>query len=50
MTNHDLGANQFTFAGDRTRINYETQTPIPSQGPLMQYQGLKETTPSPVIR
>ena len=39
MTNHDLGANQFTFAGDRTRINYETQTPIPNQGPLLQYQG-----------
>jgi hypothetical protein len=39
MTNHDLGANQFTFSGDRTRINYETQTPIPNQGPLLQYQG-----------
>jgi len=39
MTNHDLGANQFIFAGDRTRINYETQTPIPGQGPLLQYQG-----------
>ena len=39
MNNHDLGANQFTFAGDRTRINYETQTPIPNQGLLLQYQG-----------
>ena len=39
MTNHDLGASQFTFAGDQTRINYETQTPIPGQGPLLQYQG-----------
>ena len=39
MTNHDLGANQFTFTGDRTRISYETQTPIPNQGPLVQYQG-----------
>jgi len=39
MTNHDPGANQFTFTGDRTRINYEKQTPIPNQGPLIQYQG-----------
>ena len=39
MANHDLGANQFTFTGDRTRISYETQTPIPNQGPLLQYQG-----------
>jgi len=39
MTNHDLGASQFTFTGDRTRISYETQTPIPNQGPLVQYQG-----------
>ena len=39
MTNHALGANQFTFTGDRTRISYETQTPIPNQGPLVQYQG-----------
>ena len=39
MTSHDLGANQFTFTGDRTRISYETQTPIPNQGPLVQYQG-----------
>ena len=39
MTNHELGANQFTFTGDRTRISYETQTPIPNQGPLVKYQG-----------
>jgi hypothetical protein len=39
MTNRDLGANQFTFAGDRTRIGYETQTPVPNQGPLLNYQG-----------
>ena len=39
MTNHALGANQFTFTGDRTRISYETQTPIPNQGPLVKYQG-----------
>ena len=39
MTNHALGANQFTFTGDRTRISYETQTPIPNQGSLVQYQG-----------
>lgn len=38
MTN-DLGANQFTFTGDRTQIIYETQTPIPNQGGLFQYQG-----------
>ena len=39
MANDDLGANQFTFAGDRTQISYETQTPIPSQGPLLWYEG-----------
>src|SRR6185437_10813592 len=39
MTNHDLSLNQFIFASNQTRINYETQTPIPGQGPLMQYQG-----------
>jgi hypothetical protein len=39
MTSNDLGANQFTFAGDRTQISYETQTPIPDQGPLLRYQG-----------
>ena len=39
MNGNDLGADQFTFAGDRTQISYETQTPIPSQGPVLQYQG-----------
>jgi len=39
MTNHNLGANQFTFTGDRTRISYDTQTPILNQGSLLQYQG-----------
>jgi hypothetical protein len=39
MTNGDLGANQFTFVGDQTQITYETQTPIPDQGGLLQYQG-----------
>ena len=39
MTNDDLGATQFTFTGDRTRITYETQTPIPDQGSLLRYQG-----------
>jgi hypothetical protein len=39
MTSNDLGANRFTFAGDRTQISYETQTPVPNQGPLLQYQG-----------
>jgi hypothetical protein len=39
MTGADLGANQFTFSGDRTQLRYETQTPIPSQGPVLQYQG-----------
>ena len=44
MSNEDLGANEFTFAGDRTRITFLTQTPgpIPSgtsgEGRL-QYQG-----------
>jgi hypothetical protein len=42
MTSSDLGANQFTFAGDRTQISYETQTPIPNQGPLLRYQGSTE--------
>ena len=39
MSNDDLGANEFTFVGDRTHIIYDTQTPIPDQGPLFQYQG-----------
>lgn len=39
MTNGDLGANHFTFAGDQTQITYDTQTPIPNQGGLLQYQG-----------
>jgi hypothetical protein len=39
MPNGDLGANEFTFAGDRTHITYDTQTPVPGQGPLFQYQG-----------
>ena len=39
MNGNDLGADQFTFAGDRTQISYETQTPIPNQGPLLRYQG-----------
>ena len=39
MAGDDLGANQFTFSGDRTKIDYETQTPIPNQGGLFQYQG-----------
>ena len=44
MTNHDLGANQFTFAGDRTNITYLTQMPGPipvgttGEGQL-EYQG-----------
>jgi hypothetical protein len=39
MPDGDLGANEFTFAGDRTWITYDTQTPVPDQGPLLQYQG-----------
>jgi hypothetical protein len=39
MTDDNLGADQFTFAGDRTQISYETQTPIPDQGSLLRYQG-----------
>jgi hypothetical protein len=41
MTNDDLGANQFIFSGDRTQIIYETQTPIPNQGSMLQYRGLE---------
>lgn len=44
MNNDDLGANQFTFAGDRTQITYLTERPGPilagsSQGGQLQYQG-----------
>ena len=39
MTNDDLGANEFTFSGDRTQITYDTQTPIRSQGAMLQYHG-----------
>src|SRR5215470_13312930 len=44
MNNDDLGANEFTFDGDRTRINFLTETPGPipvgttGEGRL-QYQG-----------
>lgn len=39
MNGNDLGANQFTFAGYRTQMSYEAQTPIPNQGPVLRYQG-----------
>lgn len=39
MANGNLGANHFTFVGDQTQITYDTQTPIPNQGGLLQYQG-----------
>jgi hypothetical protein len=39
MASDDLGANQFIFSGDRTKIDYQTQPPIPNQGGLFQYQG-----------
>lgn len=43
MTNGDLGANQFTFTGDRTQITFYTQTPGPviagQEGGKLEYQG-----------
>jgi|SRR6266567_3779877 len=44
MNNDDLGANQFTFAGDRTQITFLTEMPGPilagsSQGGQLLYQG-----------
>jgi hypothetical protein len=44
MSNNDLGANEFTFEGDRTKVTYLTETPGPipagttGEGRL-QYQG-----------
>ena len=44
MGNDDLGANEFTFAGDRTKITFLTETPGPisagtSGEGRFQYQG-----------
>lgn len=44
MNSYDFGANEFTFAGDRTQTTYLTQTPGPilkgtSPGGRLQYQG-----------
>jgi hypothetical protein len=43
MANGDLGANQFTFAGDRTSITFFPQTPGPiivgHEGGELRYQG-----------
>lgn len=46
MTNMDLGANEFTFAGDRTQINYLTRAPGPirpgqEEGGSLEYQGIE---------
>jgi len=44
MSTYSLGANEFTFAGDRTKITYLTQTPGPIQAGTtdqgrLEYQG-----------
>jgi len=39
MTTDSLGADEFTFAGDRMEMTYLTQTPIPNGGPELRYQG-----------
>ncbi|MGZ3357677.1 MAG: hypothetical protein ACXVBO_22910 [Isosphaeraceae bacterium] len=43
MTNEGLGANKFTFTGDRTHITFFPQTPGPltveKEGGELQYQG-----------
>jgi len=44
MSNDDFGANEFTFMGDRTQINYLTETPGPigkdsGQEGTLSYQG-----------
>jgi hypothetical protein len=41
----DLGANQFTFSGDRTQITYRTERGGPirpgQQGGILEYQGIE---------
>jgi hypothetical protein len=49
MSSEDLGANEFTFAGDRTQITYLTQTPGPiqpgsGQEGTVSYQGPEGST------
>ena len=44
MNSNDLGANEFTFAGDRTQISFLTETPGPirkgsGQAGSLSYQG-----------
>lgn len=45
MTQPNLGANLFTFSGDRTHIVYSTQTPGPikpgEEGGRLEYQGIE---------
>lgn len=46
MSNLDLGANEFTFTGDRTQINYLTQSSGPVRpgeegGGRLEYQGVE---------
>ncbi|MEA2617552.1 MAG: hypothetical protein QOE72_3335 [Chloroflexota bacterium] len=45
MVDADLGANEFTFSGDRTQITYLTQTPGPlhpgQEGGRLTYQGIE---------
>ena len=45
MVDTDLGANEFTFNGDRTQIAYLTQAPGPvhpgQEGGIVTYQGIE---------
>jgi hypothetical protein len=46
MVNLDLGANEFTFAGDRTQISYLTRSPGPirpgeEDNGSLEYQGVE---------
>ncbi len=45
MMTPNLGANEFTFTGDRTHITYLTQTPGPlkpgEEGGKLEYQGIE---------
>jgi hypothetical protein len=41
MVDANLGANEFTFSGDRTQITYLTQTPGPPHSGQLTYQGIE---------
>jgi hypothetical protein len=46
MANLDLGANEFTFTGDRTQITYLTRSPGPihpgeEDNGRLEYQGIE---------